>query len=127
MRAISVLLIVSAFGFASAQAADDVKTPLACKIGPATGPGFALQIKNTTRGALKTETIVNVHARWGKAASPGEIDECFALTAPLAPGANVSHVTKFDRDQNPLDCTAFVSSLHPAVLHENGGSETDCD
>lgn len=128
MRQIGLLLFASSlfFGFA-AHADNDVKTPLACKIGPPSGKGFEIRVANTTKSPLKTEAIVNIHARWKNPGSPGEIDECFVLTSPLAPGAAISHVTKFDRDQDPLDCTAFISSLHPAVLHENGASETDCD
>ncbi|MGH6873196.1 MAG: hypothetical protein ACREHE_17000 [Rhizomicrobium sp.] len=111
----------------TAAGAQDVHTSLACRIGPASGKGFAIQVANTTKAPLKPETIVNIHARWKNPGSPGEIDECFALTGPLAPGATISHVTKFDRDQDPLDCTAFVSSLHPMIVHESGSSETDCD
>ena len=127
MRKLGLLLFAfsSSFGFA-AHADNDVKTPLSCKIGPASGKGFEIHIANTTKSPLKAETIVNIHARWGKTGA-GEIDECFVLDSPLAPGAMVPHVTKFDRDQDPLDCTAFVSSLHPAVLHENGASGTDCE
>jgi len=107
--------------------AADVKTPLVCTIGPASGPGFELQIKNSTKAALRAETIVNIVAKWQRRSMPGEIDDCFALRAPLAPGAVVPHVMKFDRDQNPRSCTAFLSSAHPSVVHADGGTETDCD
>jgi len=113
-------------GFVQANAAD-VKTPLACSIGAPSGPGFELKIKNTTHAALKTETIINVAVKWTKPGMPGEVDECFVVAAPLAPGGTVGHVTKLDRDQNPVSCAAYLSSDHPAVLHQNGGSETDCD
>ncbi|HEY2068971.1 MAG TPA: hypothetical protein VGG48_05410 [Rhizomicrobium sp.] len=107
--------------------AADVKTPLACKIGPPSGKGFSIQVVNATKAPLKPQTIVNIHARWKNPGSPGEIDECFVLDAPLAPGATIAHVMKFDRDQDPMDCTSFISSLHPAVVVSNGASETACD
>ena len=129
MTKLSNITFVSAvflLGLAQANAAD-VKTPLACAIGAPSGPGFALAIKNTTAHALKPETIINVAVKWTKPGMPGEIDECFVVAAPLAPGATVPHVTKLDRDQSPVSCAAYLSSDHPAVLHQNGGSETDCD
>jgi hypothetical protein len=127
MRKILVLLVSILAVLPAATQAADVKTPLGCKIGPPNGPGFALQIRNTTKTALKTDAIINIALNWKKPGMPGTNNECFALSAPLAPGATISHVSKLDRDQSPVDCAAFVSSLHPAVLHENGASETDCD
>src|ERR1700742_3875566 len=126
MREIFAFCLFSTFAVAPAYAAEDVKTPLACKVGPASGKGFEMHIVNTTRAVLKVDAILNMHARLAKTDS-GEVDDCFVLTAPLARGAMIGHVTKFDRDQDPLDCTAFISSLHPAVVHENGASEADCD
>lgn len=124
---IAIVSAVLATSLTAAGAAD-VKTPLACKIGPPSGNGFALAIKNTTGKTLKPETIVNIDFHWHNATfSDGEINECWALTAPVAPGGMISHVTKLDRDRDPLGCDSWLSSLHPAVVHENGASETDCD
>ncbi|HTQ15369.1 MAG TPA: hypothetical protein VMH86_15970 [Rhizomicrobium sp.] len=125
---ISRIILTAAFLAAGAASAGNVKTPLSCKIGAASGNGFAVAIKNTTGKTLKPETIVNLDFHWHNATFPnGEIDECWALDAPVAPGGMISHVTKLDRDRDPLNCESWLSSEHPAVVHANGMSETDCD
>ncbi|HEV2561964.1 MAG TPA: hypothetical protein VGT78_07465 [Rhizomicrobium sp.] len=126
MKIFSGLVLISLFVAASASAAD-VKTPLACTVGAPSGPGFQLAIRNSTGKTLTTDTIINVELDATRAGVPGGVSECFVPDAPFAAGATILHVTKLDRDQNPVSCSAYLSSDHPSVVYANGGSETDCD
>src|SRR5262249_3735065 len=112
-------------GFAARAA--DVKTLLACRIGAATPAGQILDIANTTPAPLKTETVVNLIVHTA-GQTPGESDSCFALAAPLAAKAHVSHTLKLGVPGAPRACEAFVSSKIPAVIHgADGSTMTQCD
>ncbi len=108
-------------------AAADLKTPLTCKLGASMEADHMLDITNTTPGALKTETIVNLVINTA-APTPGEADDCFALTAPLAAKGHISHMVTLHIGGTPSVCRAFVSSKIPAIIHGSDGSATtQCD
>ena len=112
---------------APAKAAD-VKTPLACALGAASGTDQQLTITNSTPAALKMETIINVVVNTKISNVPGETRACFGIDAPLAPGAKLDHTTTLMQDAKRQKCSAFMSSAHPAIVHDASGSMmTDCD
>jgi hypothetical protein len=127
MRMISVtaMAAVAAICCASATAAPQVKAKLSCTFGQSMEQDHMLDIQNTTKAALPTETIVDLDIT---ATPNGEQFDCFALTAPLAAGAHLSHMEKVTVGTAGLVCKAFLSSKYPAISHgSDGSSSTQCD
>jgi hypothetical protein len=84
-----------------------------------------LNIQNTTKAALPVETIINLYIT---AKPNGQQYDCFALTAPLAAGAHLSHMEKVNVGSDGLTCKAFLSIKYPAISHgSDGSSSTQCD
>jgi hypothetical protein len=109
----------------SAGAAPQVKATLACKLGQSMEQDHMLDIQNTTKAALPTETIVNLDIT---TTPNGEQFDCFALTAPLAADAHLSHMEKVTVGDAGMMCKAFLSKKYPAISHgADGSSSTQCD
>ena len=116
---------IAAICCASASAAPQVKATLPCTFGQAMEQDHMLDIANTTKAALSAETIVNLAIT---AKPNGEQYDCFALTAPLAAGAHLSHMEKVTVGTTGLVCKAFLSGKYPAISHgSDGSSSTQCD
>ena len=125
MRRIALALAVIALAPLAAHADPTIKDTLPCKFGQSMENDHMLDIQNTTKAALKTETIVNLDIKTDK---NGEQHDCFALTAPLAAGTHISHMEKMNVDGTPKSCLAFVSGKYPAIQHgSDGSSSTQCD
>jgi hypothetical protein len=109
----------------TASAAPQIKATLACKFGRAMENDHMLDIQNTTKAALPAETIINLFIT---AKPNGEQNDCFALTAPLAPGAHLSHMEKVNVGSDGLVCKGYLSSKYPTIIHSSdGGASTQCD
>lgn len=127
MRITSILATaaIAAICCAGASAAPQVKATLPCTFGQAMEQDHMLNIQNTTKAALPVETIINLDIT---AKPNGEQFDCFALTAPLAAGARLSHMEKVTVGTTGLACKAFLSSKYPAISHgSDGSSSTQCD
>lgn len=124
MKSASIAAIVC--GLAGGAVAQDVKTPLDCKLGQSMEKDHMLDITNTTKTPLKTETIINLDIK--TTAANSDQWDCFALTAPLAPKAHLSHMETMRIDGTPNVCKAYLSSKTPAIIHgSDGSSMTQCD
>jgi hypothetical protein len=127
MRIISVMAaatIAASFGMA-VSAAPQIKATMPCTLGQAMEQDHMLDIQNTTKAALPAETIVNLDIT---TKPNGEQFDCFALTAPLAPGAHISHMEKVTVGSDGMMCKAFLSKKYPAITHgSDGSSSTQCD
>jgi hypothetical protein len=116
---------ITAIWCAAASVAPQVKATLPCTFGQAMEQDHMLDIQNTTKAALPTETIINLYIT---AKPNGEQYDCFALTAPLATGAHISHMEKVTVGTTGLVCKAFLSAKYPAISHgSDGSSSTQCD
>jgi hypothetical protein len=127
MRMISVTAIaaIAAICCAAASATPQVKATLPCTFGQSMEQDHMLDLQNTTKAALPAETIVNLDIT---ATPNGEQFDCFALTAPLAAGAHISHMEKVTVGADGLMCKAFLSKKYPAISHgSDGSSSTQCD
>ena len=127
MRIVSVLAVVTiAAGFGmAASATPQIKATLPCTLGQSMEQDHMLDIQNTTKAALPVETIVNLDIT---TKPNGEQFDCFTLTAPLAPGAHISHMEKVTVGSDGMMCKAFLSKKYPAISHgADGSSSTQCD
>lgn len=125
MLSVTALAAVTTICCVGATAAPQVKATLPCTFGQSMEQDHMLDIQNTTKVALPTETIVNLDIT---AKPNGEQFDCFALTAPLAPGAHISHMEKVTVGTDGLMCKAFLSKKYPAISHgSDGSSSTQCD
>ena len=127
MRTLMTVAAMATFAAYSvtASAAPQIKATLACKFGQAMEQDHMLDIQNTTKSALPVETIINLYIT---AKPNGEQYDCFALTAPLAAGAHISHMEKVNVGKDGLACKAFLSSKIPAIIHgSDGSSSMQCD
>ncbi|MGD0191019.1 MAG: hypothetical protein ABSD74_09785 [Rhizomicrobium sp.] len=116
---------IAAVCCASASAAPQIKATLPCTFGQSMAQDHMLDIRNTTKAALPAETIVNLYIT---AKPNGQQYDCFALTAPLAAGAHLSHMEKVTVGTDGLTCKAFLSGKYPAISHgADGSSSTQCD
>jgi hypothetical protein len=127
MRVISVsgLAAIATVCAVGASATPQIKATLPCTFGQSMEQDHMLDIQNTTKTALPTETIINLDIT---TKPNGEQFDCFALTAPLAPGAHLSHMEKVTVGTDGLMCKAFLSKKYPAISHgSDGSSSTQCD
>jgi hypothetical protein len=109
----------------AANATPTIKSTLPCTFGQSMDVDHMLDIQNTTKAPLKTEAIVNLDI---KTDTNGEQFDCFALTAPLAAGAHISHMEKITVTGKPNVCKAYISAKYPAIQHgSDGSSSTQCD
>jgi hypothetical protein len=110
---------------ASAFATPQLKATLPCKLGQSMEQDHMLDIQNTTKAPLPAETIVNLDIT---TKPNGEQFDCFALTAPLAAGARISHLEKVTVGSDGMVCKAYLSKKYPAISHGSDGStSTQCD
>jgi hypothetical protein len=122
---VSLLAAIAAMSVAGAQATPTIKATLPCKFGQAMDVDHMLDIQNTTKTPLPTETIINLDI---KTTPNGEQFDCFALTSPLAAGAHLSHLEKVTVGNAGLVCKAYLSAKYPAISHgSDGSSSTQCD
>jgi hypothetical protein len=122
---VTAIAAVAAVGCVTATAAPQVKATLPCTFGQSMEQDHMLDIQNTTKSALPAETIINLDIT---TKPNGEQFDCFALTAPLAPGAHLSHMEKVTVGTDGLMCKAFLSKKYPAISHgSDGSSSTQCD
>jgi len=120
-----VTAAIAVMGCTAATAAPQIKASLPCTFGQAMEQDHMLDVQNTTKKALPAETIINFYIT---AKPNGEQYDCFALTAPLAPGAHLSHMEKVTVGTTGLVCKAFLSAKYPAIVHgSDGSSSTQCD
>ena len=124
-KSITAIAAIAALCSASAFATPQIKATLPCKLGQSMEQDHMLDIQNTTKSALPTETIINLDIT---TKPNGEQFDCFALTAPLAPGAHLSHMEKVTVGTDGLMCKAYLSKKYPAISHgSDGSSSTQCD
>ena len=105
---------------------------LTCVLAPAKGNDHPFQITNSTGHVLKKETIINTVVNWKSSAFPvGEKDDCFAIDGDLAPNGAITRTNTLDNGAAAQTCQAFVSAVHPSVVHavEGGAASTsmECD
>jgi OOP family OmpA-OmpF porin len=111
----------------TAAATNAKGTLLACTLGPQSGVNQSISIMNSTGTVLKPETIINVSVD-ATAALPGGADDCFAVDRALPANGKVSRVVALGAGATGSICRAYVSKLHPAVVHQaDGGVFTECD
>ena len=126
----TLLLSTAAVGLliSGAATAADVKTPLICKLGAASGTSQSVTVSNSTKHALKNETIVNYVVTTKMGSTPGNAEDCSAIDHDVAPKGQVTHTMTMSPGTVALKCSAFLSSAHPTVEHDaSGGSMTQCD
>ena len=122
---LTVIAVIPVLCCAGANAAPQIKATLPCAFGQAMEQDHMIDIQNTTKKALPAETIINFDIT---ARPNGEQYDCFALTAPLAAGAHLSHMEKVTVGTDSLVCKAFLSAKYPAIIHgSDGSSSTQCD
>jgi OOP family OmpA-OmpF porin len=104
-------------------------TVLTCALGPAKGNDHPFSITNSTGKALKKETIINTVLNWKSSGFPvGQKDDCLAIDGDLAPNGVIARTNTLDSGAAGETCQAYVSALHPSVVHSaDGGAFTDCD
>jgi OOP family OmpA-OmpF porin len=107
-------------------------TVLTCVLAPAKGNDLPFQITNSTGQVLKKETIINTVVNWKSSAFPvGEKDDCFAIDADLAPNGAITRTNALDNGAVAQTCQAFVSAVHPSVVHAVAGGAAstfmECD
>ena len=124
-KSITAVAAIVVFCSAGALATPTVKAALPCKLGQSMEQDHMLDIQNTTKVALPAETIVNLDIT---TKPNGEQFDCFALTAPLAAGAHISHMEKVTVGSDGMVCKAYLSKKYPAISHgSDGSSSTQCD
>lgn len=133
VRLAGTAAVASAPSPETAAAGPQVKLPkgivLTCVIAPAKGNDHPFSITNSTGKPLKKETIINTVLNWKSASVPvGEKDDCFAIDSDLAAKGVIARTNRLDSGATGETCQAYVSSLHPHVVHSaDGGASTDCD
>jgi hypothetical protein len=124
-KSIVAVAAIAALCSAGASATPQIKATLPCTLGQSMEQDHMLDIQNTTKASLPAETIVNLDIT---TKPNGEQFDCFALTAPLAAGAHVSHMEKVTVGSDGMVCKAFLSKKYPAISHgSDGSSSTQCD
>lgn len=125
MKHLTAIAVFTALGCTTATATPQIKASLPCTFGQAMEQDHMIDLQNTTKTALPAETIINFDIT---AKPNGEQFDCFALAAPLAPGAHLSHMEKVTVGTEGLVCKAFLSKKYPAISHgSDGSSSTQCD